>query len=377
MVDHVRDRAVADVHILITGQSTGAGGSEVTLTFLGLGPFDRANDLLRYTSPPSSSGDAIRKGLLQKIRLGLVRYVSHSETADALQVSIGPSSGAGTRAATRDPWDHWVMRVRFNGNMNGEAASSYRSFSGGASANRVTEAWKISLSGSASYSESSYDLGDDSWYTSISRSSSLSGLAAKSVSPRWSAGLRATAGSSTYTNKKLYATIMPAVEYNIFPYAESTRRSITFQYSVGASTFRYRDVTLYDRTAETLPTHALLIDGEARQPWGQVSVGVDLSQYLNKLDTYRVESFGIIDLRVKKGLSLNLGGGAGWIHDQIYLPKGAATTEEILVRQRQLKTSYSYSMYFGISYTFGSIFNNIVNPRFGSSSGGATMVMYY
>jgi hypothetical protein len=49
MVDHVRDRTVADVHILITGQSTGAGGSEVTLTFLGLGPFDRANDLLRYT----------------------------------------------------------------------------------------------------------------------------------------------------------------------------------------------------------------------------------------------------------------------------------------------------------------------------------------
>jgi hypothetical protein len=45
------------------------------------------------------------------------------------------------------------------------------------------------------------------------------------------------------------------------------------------------------------------------------------------------------------------------------------------VRQRQLATSYSYSVYFGVSYTFGSIFNNVVNPRFGSSGGG--MIMYY
>jgi hypothetical protein len=84
----------------------------------------------------------------------------------------------------------------------------------------------------------------------------------------------------------------------------------------------------------------------------------------------------MVELRLKKGLSLNVGGGGSWIRDQIYLPAGDATTEEILVRQRQLATSYSYSVYFGVSYTFGSIFNNVVNPRFGSS-GGTTMVMYY
>jgi hypothetical protein len=377
MVDHVRDRAVADVHILITGQSTGAGGSEVTLAFIGLGPFDRANDVLRYVSAPGSADDAIRQGLLAKIALGLVRYVAHSETADAVEVSLSASAGTVPRVQTRDPWDHWVMRLRFNGNMSGESSSSYRSFSGGLSANRVTEAWKISFSGSASYNETGYDLGDSSWYTSISRSSSLSGLAVKSLSPRWSAGLRSTAGSSTYTNKKLYLTLAPAIEYNVFPYAESTRRSLTFQYAAGVSSFAYRAVTLYDRLRETLPMHSLIVDGEARQPWGQVSASVDVSQYLSKPDTYRVESFGMVELRVKKGLSFNIGGGGSWIRDQIYLPKGEATTEEILVRQRQLQTSYSYSMYFGISYTFGSIFNNIVNPRFGSSSGGTTMIMYY
>ena len=51
--------------------------------------------------------------------------------------------------------------------------------------------------------------------------------------------------------------------------------------------------------------------------------------------------------------------------DQIYLPRGQASTEEILLRQRQLATGYQYFVNFGVSYSFGSIFNNIVNPRFG------------
>jgi hypothetical protein len=51
--------------------------------------------------------------------------------------------------------------------------------------------------------------------------------------------------------------------------------------------------------------------------------------------------------------------------DQIYLPLGEATTEEILLRQRQLLTGYQYFFNFGFRYSFGSIYNNIVNPRFG------------
>ena len=42
----------------------------------------------------------------------------------------------------------------------------------------------------------------------------------------------------------------------------------------------------------------------------------------------------------------------------------AATTEEILLRLRQLATDYSYYTSVGFSYRFGSAFNNVVNPRF-------------
>lgn len=375
-VDHVRDRAVADVHVLVTGQSTGAGGQEATLAFIGRGPFDRVNDTLRVSWPPNSADDAIRQGLLGKLKLGLTRYVAHSATADSLRISAGAAPSAAPAAPTTDPWNYWVFRLRFSGNMNGESSTSYESFSGGLSANRVTEAWKTTISGSASYRESSYDLGYDEPYVSISRDSSLNALQVKSLTAHWSLGIRGSVGSSTYTNKKLYLSAAPAIEYNVFPYAESTRRSLVFQYAVGVSAFQYREITLYDKTAETHATHSFLVDVEARQPWGQISASMDFSQYLTRLENYRVQSFGMVELRLTKGLSLNVGGGGSWIRDQIYLPKGDATTEEILVRQRQLATSYSYSVYFGVSYTFGSIFNNVVNPRFGGSGGGG-MVMYY
>jgi hypothetical protein len=376
-VDHVRDRAVADVHLLITAQSTGAGGQEATLAFIGRGAFDRVNDELRISWPPNSTDDAIRQALIGKIKLGLTRYVAHSEPADSLRITAGAAAARTPAGPTRDPWNHWVFRLRFSGNMNGESSTSYESFSGGLSANRVTEAWKTSISGSAAYRESSYDLGDEEPYVSISRDSSLNVLQVKSLTAHWSLGVRGSIGSSTYTNKSLYLNAAPAIEYNLFPYAESTRRALVFQYAVGVASNQYRELTIYDKTSETQATHSFLVDVEARQPWGQVSASVDVSQFLTQLDNYRVQSFGMVELRLKKGLSLNVGGGGSWIRDQIYLPKGDATTEEILVRQRQLATSYSYSVYFGVSYTFGSIFNNIVNPRFSSSSGGGMMVMYY
>ena len=64
------------------------------------------------------------------------------------------------------------------------------------------------------------------------------------------------------------------------------------------------------------------------------------------------------------GLEFNIFGRYSRVRDQLYLPAGDATTEEILLSLRQLQTGYEYSMSAGLSYTFGSIYNNVVNPRF-------------
>jgi hypothetical protein len=77
-----------------------------------------------------------------------------------------------------------------------------------------------------------------------------------------------------------------------------------------------------------------------------------------------MEVGGRIDVRLFRGFSLNVNGNASRVRDQIYLPKGAATDEEILLRLRRLQSGYRYGLSVGFNYQFGSIFNNVVNPRF-------------
>ena len=54
-IDHVRDRAVADVHVLVTAQRTGSGGTEYTANFIGLRQFSGKQDTLSYFSRVAES----------------------------------------------------------------------------------------------------------------------------------------------------------------------------------------------------------------------------------------------------------------------------------------------------------------------------------
>jgi hypothetical protein len=64
-------------------------------------------------------------------------------------------------------------------------------------------------------------------------------------------------------------------------------------------------------------------------------------------------------------LSVSVEANASRIRDQLSLPRRDATDQEILLRLRELQSGYKFSFDIGIEYTFGSLFNNIVNPRFG------------
>ena len=121
---------------------------------------------------------------------------------------------------------------------------------------------------------------------------------------------------------------------------------------------------LYDKMEETVPTHSVNLSVGLRQPWGSLSAVADFAQQLSHRDRYRSGVFGNADVRLFKGFSFNLFAEYARIKDQIALRKGTASTEDVLLRLRQLATDYSYFYGFGISYSFGSIFDNIVNPRF-------------
>ena len=370
-VDWMRDRADADVHVLVTSQGTGGGGNEYTLKFIGLGRFANVEQTLKYVSTNTSTSDEIRRGIGEALKRGLVRYVAESPLGAKLKITF--DAPAGTAAATadpkRDPWNLWVFRTGFGGSMSGEQSTDYHSIRGSASATRTTEMNRVSLSASMNYSANNYDLSETETYRSISRNFDASGIFVKGLTQHWSLGLVGNLSSSTFLNYEWRVRMAPGVEYNFFPYAESTRRMFTVQYTVGGNYHDYTEVTIYDKTEASLIDHKLGTSLSLRQPWGSVSGSVSFTQYLTDPDKYRLSAFGDASVRLFKGFSFSVFGEASRTRDQINLRRGEATTEEILVRQRQLASGYNYYMSFSVNYSFGSIFNNIVNPRFGGGGG--------
>jgi hypothetical protein len=79
---------------------------------------------------------------------------------------------------------------------------------------------------------------------------------------------------------------------------------------------------------------------------------------------------GEFSLRLIRGLNINLNGSYSRIHDQLSLARSDASFEEILLRRKEIATTYNYYFSVGLSYTFGSTKSNVVNPRFGTGGGG-------
>ncbi|HEU0301177.1 MAG TPA: hypothetical protein VFR37_17055, partial [Longimicrobium sp.] len=218
-VTHVRDRSDADVHVLVTPQSTAAGGTEYTLAFLGQGRFAGDTATLRHTAEPNASEDVRRQGLAQVVKLGLVRYVAQSPQAARLTVSYAAPQQAAPAAAERDPWNHWTFQLRGHGFFNGEQTYRSRSVLGTVSAGRTTERWKLRLSLNASEDHNRFEVDSVTVLTSTQTSRSVNGLLVRSLGGHLSAGVTASASRSSFFNQDLALRVAPAVEYNVYPYA--------------------------------------------------------------------------------------------------------------------------------------------------------------
>ena len=123
----------------------------------------------------------------------------------------------------------------------------------------------------------------------------------------------------------------------------------------------------YNKKEEFLVAQSLRATLVLQQKWGSVSTSLTGSNYFHDFSKNQLSLFTQLQWRIVGGLSMNLYGGGSIIHDQLNLPGYGATDEEVLTEQKELSTSYNYFASFGISYTFGSIYNNVVNPRFGGN----------
>jgi len=370
-VNYVRDIKDAGLYIISTTQMTGSGGREFTYFFIGQNENQGMRDTLKFTSSPDETSELIRENEVRTLKLGLIRYVARTPLARFLKISFSEPLA---QTVTTDKWNSWVFKTSVSGYASGE--KSYRSsyLNGSFSANRVTEKLKSSVSLRYSYSSDKYEV-DDELITSEYNSKSLSGLLVGSLTDHWSVGGSMYAGASRYNNSDLSFNFQPGIEYNVFPYSESTRRQLRITYKLGLGYENYIDTTIYNKVKENLFSQYLTVNYEVIQKWGSANLSLVYSNYLHDWSKNNISLNAFLDLRIAKGLSLNFGGGGAIVHDQLGLVKGGATQQEVLLRLRELETQFEYFTSFGLTYTFGSIYNNVVNPRFGNSGGGGMTII--
>lgn len=363
-VDHVRDSQSADIHALVTTDSTGGGGWNWKIAFIGQGRFAGHDETITFSTAQTDSPDDRRRVLLRWLKLGLATHAAIASGQADMDVTHAKAARDARTAPIRDPWNAWVFSLSTNGNLSGEASSNSTSVRFNTSASRVTAAWKFTINGNFNRNRSSFAISDTETVKSLTSSWNSSALAVKSLGPKFSAAARISVSGSTFSNYDYNARIMAGVEYDIFPYAESTRRSLTFSYLAGVANYNFQEITIFDKLTETNIEHSLGSSLGLRQPWGSVGFQATFGQHLDEPSRNRFNIYGDADVRLFKGFSFNVYGDYSRIRDQINLRKGGASEEEVLLRQRQLATGFQYYMGFGVTYRFGSIYNNIVNPRF-------------
>lgn len=374
-VNYVRDRQDAQVHVLVTRQGTGAG-SQWTLDFIGLEEYLGRDYSYGYTSSNTDTDDEERAGFAQVLEQGLVGYVVGTPLARRLDISYTAATGAETAAASAedDPWNFWVYRLSGRFSFNGQERRDGFSFGGSATAERTTENWKIDIGLDGNFSETNFEFDDGEIFVNETHRYGFGAQVVKSLGDKWGIGGGVAMASSTFSNLDPSYRVSAALQYNLFPFQLSSTHEATLTYFVGATRFNYMEETIFEKFEETRADHGLLLSLDFNRPWGEFGFDIEASHFLDTISQRRLELRANVDYRIARGLSVGFFGGASSVRDQIFLPRSGATDEDVLLERRALQTDFSYRGFVRISYTFGSIFNNVVNSRFTGSSGGFSRV---
>jgi hypothetical protein len=373
-VDYIIDRLSADVHVLITSQEMGSGGEQFQLIFYGLNRYQKAADTLRFETLPLATDAEERQALVQYLKAGLIPFIAKAGYLNevTLQTKLQANPDAKEKAgnaATKDKWNYWVYRARINGNFSSDQNYRSRNLGSRLSADRITDKLKVSFSLNADDNRNTFIINDQKILVK-NHSINFSHLLAKSINQHWTYGYEVNASQATFVNMQSSFYFSPAVEYNVFPYTSVNSKLLTIRYGPDIRRNQYYDSTIYGKKAEVLAGHNLSVNLSLNQKWGTISTGMSYRNFFHNWRLYNLSFNTFVDVRLTGNLSFNVYAFPSIVRDQIFLPKGNATADDILSRRRQLQTNYNFFMGFGVTYRFGSVLNNFVNPRFNNSGGG-------
>ncbi|MGF7140261.1 hypothetical protein [Roseimarinus sediminis] len=358
-VDFVNDPATADVHLIVIREATGSGGYNYTVWFNSL-RFEQINDfnLSVYTLPDETIHQT-RSLLTNAIVKGLLPFFNEVSASDNYEVKVVPKPTSTNNELT-DRWRSWVFRLSTTGGFDYEESKNGYNYTTTLKADKVTEKLKINNYVYFTERVTNYEEGDYQYRYNYKY---MYTKAVFSLSDHWSTGGTLYGYQSSYYNTRWSVSYLHAVEYNFFPWDESNKRLLALAYSAGFESLGYYEKTIMGKMDETLPIHKVYLTSEIIQQWGDISVSMMGTQYLHDLSLYNLTFSTDVSFRVSKGLSFTVRLTAESVHNQIYIPESAYSLEDILLNNFDLPSRFELSGSLGISYRFGSIYNNVVNKR--------------
>lgn len=372
-VDHTTDPATAQVHLFINTQWLPQGGRIYRLDFSEVNKAaqseGKANHIsFEFSVPATHTAAEIDEQLTHRIELGLLSFLAGSSYADLVSIKInkeaaGSTASSAAEESDEDPWRSWIFEVYSSVAFSKESLRKTSDIRAGLRIEKVKPEIRIRISPFYSYWSRVFTTEDGEDLLSFRERARLSASVVKSISDHWSVGLFGSGEHHSFININAGYWIAPAIEYSFFNYNEVPFKEFTAAYRVGMVYNDYLQETVLLQEQEALARHILNVDLRLRQKWGNVFAGLTAGSYLHDPSLNRLSFSSRFDVRIVKGLSVNFSGNYQLINDQINLPRGEASLEDILLGQTQLATNFDAEVRLGFSYTFGSIYNNVVNTR--------------
>ena len=364
-INFVRDQADADVYVIARLQTAGSG-TKYELEFYGQGKFINLYSTVDFTTFSNQTQSEKRDEVLNHLDMGLSSFMTQvfitareRYLKDTTQVvSQEPP------VQDEDKWNAWVFNVGANGSFSGEESSKSSTYGYTVSAKQVTEKNKFYLRADLNNNRSEYKYGDTK-ITSEKESKELEVSDAVSLGNKWSVGAFLETGSSDYENMDLYIAFKPAIEYSFFPYEEASKQQVTLSYRIGGIHNDYKERTVFLKEFESLWEHNLSLGAKNIQKWGTLPGEASYESYLHDTDLYALNFSLYTNIRIYKGLSVSFSASYSINNNQLNIAGGDLTLEELLLQQQQITSGYNFYMTMGLNFSFGSMYNTIVNPRFG------------
>ena len=357
-LEYVRDQDLADIEIIIRDIRTPTGTRSFEIQIDGNNEFKEISSSAIVSGFVTDTSGTLRDKLLNKLKLSLIPFLDKAKYV----INIDINSNFDEDIINDDKWKNWVFELSGSYNNDKEESRKTNRYEIEFEIDKLTEDWRIGMEISRNESNRKF-ISNDDVYISNRKTTSFRGRVIRSISDHFSAGIFLGAYQNTYENIDFNRYIEPALEYSFYPYKDVLSKEITLAYRIGTGKRNYIEKTIYGYEKQNLTSQKLSLNIRFRQKWGNISSYLNATQFLNDGTKKRLSLRSNLDIRVYEGLAVRFSGNINLIREQYSLAAGTTSIEELLLQQREIATDYKTNFSVGLSYTFGSIYNSIINTR--------------